>query len=637
MSAKTKRILKEARSLFWPWCAVIIAGALPLLEQSLAALKKSALLWGVYNWIEAVSFLGFVLGIPLLATLPIGNEFQHRTLPLLLSQPISRMEIWSEKLSVTIVAVVSVALVFCIAGRSALQQDPNLWLIAGALMISMTASAIFWTLVARSTMGGLALNCVNSFIAIIWLNRRDWLPQSMTTRSVAVFAFLGYAGVMLWLGRRTLARFQVTGGLAGEDLLTAGPDMMPGALVEWLRCRPTSPLVNLIRKELRLLRPVWLISLLGVPVWIGLPALRFTVERTSALAVFMVIVLIPLNAVLAGTMSLGEERTSGMHSWHLTLPVPARRQWFIKLAAAMFTGLICAVLLPVSALVASRFIFGSPLMSVNLETGMDWLLSVLLVSFASFWCACAIKGTVRATLWVFPALIALSLAGAFGDRIAIQVVDFVVSRLDLFVDFRFTNAVSNIHLFATGVPPKWLLVLLLVAPTLALAVVQSGWLFRKQLQDSPLFVVRRLLPLAITAFLCSFSLAGLIAFVDQGKQQMWTVFRETHQAIERIQPGNAKLNATHPLQLTLEDLAKAYPLSERTWRWLRDSRIIVAPDKPLPGGRYCCGENLRGIITFASDQAYSSYLATIHLPSGSDCIVSFQAGGEYGILGGVCK
>ena len=194
MSAKTKRILKEARSLFWPWCAVIIAGALPLLQQSRAALNKGALLWGVYNWIESVSFLGFVLGIPLLAILPIGNEFQHRTLPLLLSQPISRMKIWSEKLSVTIVAVVSVALVFCIAGRSALQQDPNLWLIAGALMISMTASAIFWTLVARSTMGGLALNFVTSFIAIIWLNRRDWIPQSMTTRSVAVFAFLSYAG-----------------------------------------------------------------------------------------------------------------------------------------------------------------------------------------------------------------------------------------------------------------------------------------------------------------------------------------------------------------------------------------------------------------------------------------------------------
>jgi ABC-type transport system involved in multi-copper enzyme maturation permease subunit len=636
MSAKATRILKEARPLFWPWCAVIIAGALPLLEQSQAALKKGALLWGVYHWIEPVTFLGFVLGIPLLATLPMGNEFQDRTLPLLLSQPISRMEIWTEKLSVTIVAVVSSALVFCIAGRSELQQDPNLWLIAGALMISMIASATFWTLVARSTMGGLALNCVNSFIPILWLNRRDWIPQSMTTRSVAAFAFLCYTGVMLWLGRRTLARFQVTGGLAGDDLLMAGPDMMPGALAEWLRCRSTSPLLNLIRKELRLLRPVWLICLLAVPAWICLPVLGFTVERGSVLAVLMVIVFIPLIAVLAGTMSLGEERTSGTHSWHLTLPVAASRQWLVKLVAAMFTGLVCAVLLPVSALIAGKFIFGSPLMSVNLDMGIAWLLGVLLLSFASFWCACAVKGTVSAALWVFPAMIAVSFAGAFGDRVAGQVMNFVVSRLDLFADFRFTNAISNIHLFTASTPSMLLLVLLLVVPTLVFAVIQSGRLFRKQLQDRPLLVARRLLPLASTAFLTSLCLAAFYAFVFHAKQQMWAMFRETHQAIERIQPGNAKLDATHPMQLTVEDLAKAAPLSERTKRWLRDSRISVAPDKPHPGGRYCCGENSSG-IPYAPDQAYSSYLATIHLPSGSNCSVSFQAGGGYGFLGGVCK
>src|SRR5205807_676243 len=170
--------------LFWPWCAVIIAGALRLVEQSDSALLRGGALQGIHPLVEAISFLGFFVGIPLLATLSLGNEFHHRTLQLLLSQPVSRMEIWSEKLIVTIVAVLS------------------------------------------------------------------------------------YAGVMLWLGRRALARFQVTGGLAGDDLLMAGPKMMPRAVAEWLRCRSTSPLLNLIRKELRLLRPVWLISLLAVPAWI---------------------------------------------------------------------------------------------------------------------------------------------------------------------------------------------------------------------------------------------------------------------------------------------------------------------------------------------------------------------------------
>ena len=148
-------------------------------------------------------------------------------------------------------------------------------------------------------------------------------------------------------------------------------------------------------------------------------------------------------------------------------------------------------------------------------------------------------------------------------------------------------------------------------------------------------VIRYLLPLALVAFLCSFSLAAFVAFVDHAKQQMWTLFRETHEAIEKIQPGTAKLDAAHPLQLTVEDLAKASPLSERTRRWLGNSSITVAPDKPHPG-RYCCWGNSRG-TTFVPDKAYSWYLATIHLPSGSNCTVSFQAGRGYGILGGVCE
>jgi len=289
---------------------------------------------------------------------------------------------------------------------------------------------------------------------------------------------------------------------------------------------------------------------------------------------------------------------------------------------------------------ADRFIFGSTLMSVNLDAGMTWLLGVLLLSFASFWCACAVNGTVSAALAVFPALIALLLAGGLGDWVANRLFlgggrDFIVSNFGLFANFRFTKAVSNINLLAIVVPSK-LLLLLLLLPTLVFAVIQSGRLFRKLLQDRPLFVVRRLLPLAITAFLCSFLLAAFFAFVAHAQQQMWGMFREIHEAIENTQPGAGNLDAAHPLQVSLEDLNKAAPLSERTQRWLRNARISVAPDKPHLGGRYCCPGNSRG-IPFAPNQAYSWYLATIHLPSGSDCTVSFQAGGRYGILGGVCR
>jgi hypothetical protein len=634
MTVKTTRILKEARSLFWPWCVVILAGVLPLLQESHFAPKAGGSILGPWNWIEPISFLGFILGIPLLATLSVGNEFQHGTLPLLLSQPISRMEIWKEKLSVTLVAVLSALSVFCYAWRSSLQEDPELWVIAGAFLIAITASATFWTLFARSMLGGLALNGVNSLIPLALHERPDWTPKTMTARSLATFALLSYAGVMLWLGRRRLAQFEVTGGMVGDDLLMAGADAIPGAGAGWLRSRPTSPFLNLIRKEFCLLRPVWLISLLAVPVWIGLPLLGYTVERGSAPAVIMVLAFTPLIAVLAGTMSLGEERSRGTHSWHMTLPVSAVRQWLIKLVMAMFTGLVCAALLPVSALLADKSIFGLPLMSLTLTVGMRWLLVVALLSFASFWCACAVKGTVHAALWVFPGLIALFLAAAFGEEVARRVMDFVVSRFNFFANFGFTNAVSNVRLIDTAENPMLLVALLF--PVLVFAAIQSRLLFRKQLQDSPLLVLRRLLPLAVTAFLSSLLLVAPCAFIDHGKQQMWILFRETHEAIERVQTGAANREATHPLQLTLEHLINAAPLSENTQRWLRNSRIEVGRDQPHPGGRYCCGGNSRS-ITFAPDTETFSYLAIIHMASGSECTVSFQAGRGNGILGGVCK
>jgi hypothetical protein len=637
MNAKTMRIHKEARSLFRPWCAVMIAGALPLLEQSHSA-QMGGPVWGVHYLIEPASFLGFFLGIPLLATLSLGNEFQYRTMSLLLNQPVVRMEIWGEKMTVTIVAALSATLVFAVSWRSALDQAPDLWMAAGAWIIAMIASALFWTLIARSTLGGMVLaGGIHYFFFIPWLFRRNWIPETMTARSIAAFLVLGYAGVMLWLGRRTLARFQATGGMAGDDLLMAGPKVMPEALAGLLRCRPTGAVLNLIRKELRLLRPLWLIAPLGLVGWMCLSMLG-KLERGSVPAMIMangsvavVIAVTPLIAVLAGALSLGEERSSGMHSWHMTLPVSARRQWLIKLSTALFAGLVCSVLLPILVL----DLFGSPSMFVDVHGATVWAAAILLLSFASFWCACAVNGTVRAALWVFPTMGALLVTGGFGNWVAPKLVDLAVSRFDPFTDFRFTNAVSNLQSVVILATPLRVITLLLV-PTLVIAVIQSYRMFREQLQDSILSVTRKLLPLAIAAFLGSFSLMALYALVANARQQMWAMFRETHEAIEKIQPGTAKLDATHPLQLTAEDLVKAAPLSERTQRWLRNSSISVAADKPHSGARYCCGGNSRG-IRFAPDKDYLSYQAVIHLPSGADCIVSFQSGRGNGFLGGVCK
>lgn len=600
MNARTVRMKKEARALFWPWCAVMIAGALPLVvHQS-----------GSHAWTEWIGPAGFFIGIPLLAALSFGNEFQCRTLSLLLSQPAGRMEIWREKLIVTAVAVASAILVFWYGSRSVLQQGPELWL-AGIYVMTATASVPFWTLLARSTIGGLALISVpQGFVMLTWgfLFGFGHLPPAETIPILSVAA-LGYAGVMLWLGGRKLARFQVTGGMAGDDLLMSGPSVMPEALAGLFRCRPTGPFLNLIRKELRLLRPLWLFTLPAVLVWTWLTMGLIPEPESTEHAYFSRVLLAVstalgagqgkiitadlLIAILAGSLSLGEERTSGTHSWHMTLPVSARRQWLIKLVMTMFAGFVCAVLLPTLVVTAVGFVFGSPFMFVDPKGMPGWLLAVLLLSFASFWCACAVNGTVRAALWVVPAVGALFLASRCGDWVALKLAQTTGTLVDLVVSwFR----ISPFNDVPYGTKITWV-----VVPTLLFAVIQSYRLFRTQREDNRLSMIRCLLPLAIVAFLCSFSL-GASGFGFQ--PQRWDPFLETYLAIEKLQPGVTKPDAAHPLQLTVEDLAKSFPLSALTRRWLGGSNITVAPDP-----------------------AHSGYLATIHLAGGWDCKLTV---GHYG-------
>src|ERR1051326_3032456 len=107
--------------------------------------------------------LGFFIGIPLLATLPFGSEFQCRTLASLLSQPVRRTEIWAEKLFVSGITAISAAAIYALMWWNELQPvagDLNgvhgSLLMGAALFVIVTlCSAAAWTLYGKSTLTGL--------------------------------------------------------------------------------------------------------------------------------------------------------------------------------------------------------------------------------------------------------------------------------------------------------------------------------------------------------------------------------------------------------------------------------------------------------------------------------------------------
>ncbi|HEY6946463.1 MAG TPA: hypothetical protein VI431_15090, partial [Candidatus Acidoferrum sp.] len=354
MNARWIRIKKEARALFWPWCATVIAGAAPFVVH--------------YPSAQDLNVLSFFLGIPLLATLSLGMEFQHRTLTLWLAQPATRTQLWGEKMVVMCAAAVSAALVAGTGMFSFVFPELNLiYKVAAAAYVLITiASAIFWTLAVQSAIGGfVVMSCIlwvfYLFVALTHASEgvKAVFSPAATITAIASFSIC-FAGLMFWLGARKLARYQVTGGSGGEDLMMSGPTVVPEAVAEWFRCRPTGAFINLMRKEFRLLRPLWLIELPVVMYWASLAVLRVIPSPPVLIpetplewalmgppgAVFVGL------AGLAGMLSLGEERRSGTQAWHMTLPISARRQWLMKLVMAMLSGLACSVVLPILAMVA---------------------------------------------------------------------------------------------------------------------------------------------------------------------------------------------------------------------------------------------------------------------------------------------
>lgn len=606
VNARIVRIKKEARALFWPWCAVMIAGALPVLFPHSSTAAK-------------MNVLGFFFGIPLLATLSLGNEFYHRTFSLWLTQPASRMQLGGEKMSVMFAAVLSAGLVTAIGMFFFALPEMNLTYnkaAALAYIIISIASATYWTLAARSTIGGFVLIACIFWLFYLFVGEVENLPRPgegfqavppPTAAIIAISAFgICFSALMLWLGARKLARFQVTGGSSGEDLLMAGPRVMPETLAEWFRCRPSGAFLNLVRKEFRILRPVWVIELLAVvyfaflAIFRLLPSPPVMVPETLLQWVLLgppAMTCLGLGG-LAGILSLGEEKRSGTHAWHMTLPISARRQWFIKLLMALFAGLACAVLFPALTMIAGGSIYGSPLMYVHVGVLQADLIVIPILIFACFWCACAANGTVRSVAWVFPVTAAIFFASSGGVWLGQELArttgtlkDFVVSSFHLS-----PLALAAIIEFARST------VLWLFVPTLVFALIQSYRLFCTPPQNSALWVLRCLLPVAAVTILWSFSAyAGLVS-------SQWEPFEETRQALDKFHPRTAKI------ELSGENLAKDSALTTPTRRWLKGSSITVAPGhSALPG-----------------------YLATIHLASGVECRLTVaQSGGSAASCGKV--
>jgi hypothetical protein len=512
---------KELRGVLLPSAvALVLAIVIPL-----------ANLLVVLHFVEGGAFLNFVAGVGTFAffgcllavtALPFGVEFLHKTFPLLLSQPIPRVQIWMDKLIATSITVAVPILILALgnwAAQSAahfvlpkggvtygLNRPWDMALSALALLLPTLGSAGYWTILARSTLGGMVFTAFAQLIAFGLLTLVGQRIDISAHAQPPLLIIIGviYGAGFLMLSWRKFARLELShvspGDSAGAKSLTARPSRLAS-----LRCRPTSGLLNLIRKEIQLQRPLFIIAAILCALWVlAYIFVLLQPSHTNFSEIIFALTIgfyIPLMAFLAGSVSLGEEKNLGIVGWHLTFPVSIWRQWAVKLAVGFGAWVLLGLLLPfsltqVGVVLAGPRSFGE----IELEGWLGISLFMTGVYALSFWAMTLFSNTVRAVIGSLVAVMALCGVAAFAYWLLVELVfPHPVVRTLLIYDTHWRDV------------DGWVL---LGASTVVLAFVQSLLQFRR-LQTSSKTVVKyscALLVFVFVATVCYFLILPFTQF-----------------------------------------------------------------------------------------------------------------------------
>jgi hypothetical protein len=215
------RMVNEARLVLWPWCLMTLTGLAPLVKLLLADKQT--------DWPDAVAVFGFFGGAAVLTALSFRNAQRNCSSELWSGDG---KRIWAEKMATLAVAVFCAGSVACLAQ---LALGTIAWRdlsVQGAfepvlLLVIIVCSAGFWTLLARSVIGGLMLTAAAQFVLYLLLvvfarlvNRMAAVkpgetnlvhtPEVHAALSWFVGGFaLSYAALMLWAGRKRFATMGV--------------------------------------------------------------------------------------------------------------------------------------------------------------------------------------------------------------------------------------------------------------------------------------------------------------------------------------------------------------------------------------------------------------------------------------------
>jgi hypothetical protein len=394
------RLIKETRAL------------LPMFVCTLPLIVLPTLIWPA----EAFGYLALGVACVVMAGSTFGTEFQHRTISLLLSQPIPRSVIWREKMiilgagMVTSLAVLMICLVVAPSGNG--HKD---WVMLALIPLCAFCGTPFWTLELRQGIGGMAI-AVGFPCAIMAACALVNDQLGINNEAVLVTAFIAflliYCPVVGWLGYAKFKQLEAVEMPSRELSLPGGLEAILVAPLTRVSSRFGGPVATLLKKEFRLQQISFLLA--GVFVLIALGGFCLTKSHREVAAgivggdLFLYALILPL---IAGAISVAEERGWGLAEWQLTLPPSTRTQWSAKMAVTLTTSLVLGLLLPAVVFMLADPLFNQPGARTSFPPAfaiLCWVLGQLVMTSVAVYTASFAKNTLQAIL---AALVILAAGG----------------------------------------------------------------------------------------------------------------------------------------------------------------------------------------------------------------------------------
>jgi hypothetical protein len=329
-----ERLLKETRALL-----PMFAGTLLLIVVLQLTVPSG------------VGYLAFAAGCIVMAGSIFGTEFQHRTVTLLLSQPVARSVIWREKMLVLATGILAslAVLLICVAATSP-QVDGQDLMVLMLVPLCAFCGAPYWTLLMRHGLVGMVMavgapSAILAVYALVTMRYGEAQPAVMVA-SVAGLLFI-YCALVYWRGYIAFKRLEAADFPARELGMPAWLEAIFVAPLTKASARFRGPFATLLKKEFRMQQINFLVA--GVFVLIAVTGLLLSmryIEVATGILLGDICTYVLVLPLIVGAISIAEEKGWGLAEWHLTLPPSSFRQWSVKMLAVLFTSLVLGFLLP---------------------------------------------------------------------------------------------------------------------------------------------------------------------------------------------------------------------------------------------------------------------------------------------------